>query len=86
MCGCESLSAFTKEIVDRCCCLRRLPCRNADLIEALDDITDSVKAWNGGLLVRIGQNATEIVHIRTDASGKLGLWCRAKRGIQGIEG
>ena len=41
--------ALAKAIVDRCCGFRCLPGRDADLIEAFDDITDRIQTRYGGL-------------------------------------
>jgi hypothetical protein len=38
------LVSFAKKIVDRCSCLRRLPRRDADLIQTFNDIADRVQA------------------------------------------
>lgn len=40
--GAKYLLSLTKTIMDRCCRLRRLPCRDADLIKTLDHIADCV--------------------------------------------
>lgn len=67
------LLSFTKKIVDRCCRLRCLPCRDADLVQTFNDIADRKQAWYGSLLVRVGQNATLIADFRAEFGCKLGV-------------